>query len=212
MKKFRILVVLGGIFLVIGLLIALGSSANLSKDSTFTITSGTAYYYVYTLSGLFAGEQVTFSFALQSGGTVDVYLLNAAAYSSYSYDLSVPTSLYANPGAVSGSGSVVIPADGTYYLVLNHGSGSSGSAQSGTMSIQATGLNVTVLATGVTLAVVGIALLALGYRMRAVEHPAPPGYVAPTQVTMFPSATALPPPPEQPEQGPPPPGSAPPSG
>lgn len=208
MRKFRVLVVLGGIFLALGLLFALGAQANDSKDSTFTIPSGAGYYYQYTLSGMFTGEQITFSYGVQSGGTVDVYFLNAAAYSSYSYDLTVPTSLYANTSTGSGTGSVVIPADGTYYLVVNHGSGFTTSAQSGQMSIRASGLNLTLLAAGIALVVVGIALLALGYRMRGKAQAAPPGYVSPSQVTMFPtSGQGLPPPPQQPPREGPPPGA-----
>ncbi len=214
MKAFKILVVLGGILLVIGLLLALGSPANLSKDSAYTIPSGAGYYYVYTLSGMFTGEQVTFNYTLSSSGIVDVYLLNAAAYSTYSNDLTVPSSLYANAGSTSGGGSVVIPTDGTYYLVVNHGSGSSGSSQTGEMTIDATGLNVTVLAIGIGLIIVGAVVLAVGYRMRSKAQPAPPGYVAPSQVTLFPpTGPGLPPSPSQgPPQGPPPPGSPPPSG
>lgn len=206
MKAFRVLVAVGGILLLVGLVLALGASANLSKDSNFTIPMGSAYYYQYTLSGMFTGEKVTFTYSLSSGGTVDVYLLNAAEYSAYSYDLTVISSLYANPGTASGTGSVVIPADGTYYLVVNHGSAFSGTAQSGTMSIRATGLNVVLLGTGVVLAVVGIVVLALGYRSRAKAQAAPRGYVPPSQVTMFPAAgQGLPPAPGQPPQEPPPP-------
>lgn len=212
MKRFKALIILGGIFLVIGLIAAVNAPANISKDSGWSIPSGAGYYYVYTLNGMFTGEHVTFNYALQSGGgSVDVYLLNSAAYSSYSYDLSVPSSLYANAGSTTGSASVVIPSDGTYYVVVNHGSGSSGSIQSGSMSIQATGLNVTVLAIGIVFAVIGIALLAVGYRMRGKAQRAPPGYMPPSQVTMFPTAGAgLPPPPEQSPQEPWPPSGPPP--
>ena len=208
MKSYRVLVVVGGILLVIGILLALGAPANDSKDSTFSIPSGAGYYYEYTLTGVFTGEEITFSYAVQSGGTVDVYLLSAAAYSSYSYDLTVPSSLYANASTVSGAGRVVIPADGTYYLVVNHGSGYTTSAQSGQMSIRASGLNLTLLAAGIVLAAIGIALLAVGYRLRGKAQVAPPGYARPSQVTMFPaSAPGLPPPPLQPPQERPPPGS-----
>lgn len=211
MKRFKILVVLGGIFLILGLILAWGSPANLSRNSDFTFPAGAGYYYVYTLSGMFSGEHVTFNYALQSGGGVDVYLLNAAEYSAYEYDLSVTASLYANTASTSGTGNVVIPADGTYYLVINHDSASSGSAQSGSMAIQATGLNVTLLALGLVLAVVGIVLLALGYRMRGKAQAAPPGYAPPSQVTMFPTAGGgLPPPPQQPPEGPLPPSGPPP--
>ncbi len=217
MKAFKVLVVLGGILLILGIIVALGAQTSLSRDSTFSIPSGSGYYYVYTLSGMFTGEQVTFSYSVVSSGTVDVYFLTAAAYSTYSFDLTVPSSLYANPGAIAGSGTVSIPADGTYYLVVNHGSGYSGFAQSGGMTIGASGLNVTVLGIGIGLAIVGIALLAVGYRMRSKAQPVPRGYVPPSQVTMFPpSGQGLPPsPPPQPPQppqnpwppnGPPPPG------
>ncbi len=212
MKRFKALIIIGGIFLVIGLIVALGAPTNASSDSTFTVQSGAGYYYYYTLNGMFTGEQLTFTYALQAGGgTVDVYVLNSAEYSTYSYDLSVPSSLYANPTSTSGSGNVMIPAGGTYYLVVNHGSGSTGSLQTGSMSIQASGLNVTVLVIGLVFAVVGIVLLVLGYRMRSKEQRVPPGYAPPSQVTMFPTAgTGLPPPPQQPPQGPPPPTGPPP--
>lgn len=212
MKRFKILIVVGGILLVIGLIAAVNAPANISKSSGWSIPSGAGYYYVYTLSGMFSGEQLGFNYTLLSGGTVDVYLLNSAAYSSYSYDLSVSSSLYGRAASTSGTGSVVIPADGTYYLVVNHGTGSSGSTQDGTMSIQASGLNVTVLAFGLVFAAIGILLLAFGYRRRREAQVAPPGYAPPSQVTMFPTAgTGLPPPPQEPPRGPSPPSGPPPS-
>lgn len=204
MKAFKVLVVLGGILVVIGLLLAVGAPKTLSKDSTFAFPGGAGYYYEYTLSGMFTGEQLTFNYVLNSTGSVDVYLLSADGYSSYSYDLTVPSSLYANPGSTSGAGSVVIPADGTYYLVVNHGSDSSALAQSGQMTIRATGLNVTVLAVGIALMVIGAVVLAVGYRMRSKAQPAPPGFASTSQVTLFPrSGQELPPPPQPPPESPP---------
>lgn len=206
MKRFKVLVVVGGVLLIVGILIALGSPANGSKDSTFTIPNGAGYYYQYTFSGTFAGEQIDFSYAVQSSGTVDVYVLNAAQYSSYAYDLTVTSSLYANPGTVSGTGSVAVPESGTYYLVINHGSGFASSSQDGQMSIRTSGLNVPLLAAGIVLAAAGIVLLALGYRLRTKALAPPPGYLPPSQVLMFPPAgQGLPPTPQQPlPQSPPP--------
>ncbi len=213
MKAFKVLVVVGGVLLILGIILALGASTDDSRSSTFTIPGGSAYYYAYTFSGMFTGEQLTFNYDVSSSGTVDVYLLDAAAYGTYSYDLTVPSSLYASPGSVVGGGTVSIPADGTYYLVINHGNGYSGIAQAGQMTIHASGLNVTLLAVGIGFAVVGVVLLALGYRMRSKAQPVPRGYVAPSQVTMFPpSGQGLPPSPQPPPENPWPPSGPPPSG
>lgn len=163
MQRIKILMVVGGILIFLGISILLGSFVSDRISDTIKIPPGSDWHY-YLEFNLPAGGQVTGDFEETLGRTVDFYLFSESQYNSYCHR--IPTgSLYHDSGS-SGNFSVTVPESGKYYMAFDHGSGYASSSQSVKVNAQISGFNVILAVVALTFIVMGIALIVSGYRSK----------------------------------------------
>jgi len=161
MKWSRVLLAFGVVLLLAGLYSAVfGGLVHSPTDRTFSIPAG-AYFYGYYKESLSAGQTIRMDFTVTGGSTVDVFILNEAQWSDYSYDLS--SASLASASGSHGSVSFNVETGGTYYLAIDHGSGYSSSTQEGKATINITGTNTGCLMIGAAIVVVGVLMLVGGF-------------------------------------------------
>ena len=165
MKKFKALMIVGGILLVIGLYVAVSSVYRSPTTITFEIPVGEENYN-YVELGLFSGAQLACEFTSNSG-PVDVRLFDEAQYRAYQWDGS-GTGI-ANATGGSASFAVTISKGGKYYITIDHGTGQAGSTQTGRLTYKITGTDVTMLAIGAVLLLIGVIMIAVGLQMKKKE-------------------------------------------
>ena len=166
MKWSRVLVVFGVILLFVGLFVAVGGVIHSPTDRTFSIPAG-QYYYNYHSESLSAGQTVQMDFTVTGGSTVDVFILDEAQWNDYSYDGSAAS--LASASASQGSVSLKVETGGTYYLVIDHGSGYDGSVQEGKTTTNIMGTNANSVILGVVILAVGVLLFVGGLILRKKE-------------------------------------------
>lgn len=166
MKLSKLLIVFGVILLSVGLILALTGVIHSPSNRTFSIPAG-QYYYNYHSESLSAGQTVQMDFTVTGTSTVDVFIFNEAQWNDYSYDGS--SASLASASGSQGSVSLKVETGGTYYLVLDHGSGFDGSAQEGSTTTTITGTYVPSVILGTAILVVGILLSVGGSLLRRKE-------------------------------------------
>ncbi len=175
MKKFAVLIVVGGILALAGIYMSFTGVYSSPQNEPFSIPAGWDYYYLFEMY-LFSGATLKGDFTVTSGTVVDLFMFDDVQYLEYSYSGSAP-SLYDVRG-MSGSFTLSPVKAGTYYVVLDHGPGNDNSIQSGRINLQITGTDMLCLGPGLALLVIGIILLVMGVKMKKVE-------TAPAQPELF---------------------------
>lgn len=166
MKWSRVLVAFGVILLIIGLAVAAGGVVHSPTDRTFSIPAG-QYYFNYHSEGLSAGQTVQMDFTVTGGSAIDAFIFSEAQWSDYNIDGSAAS--LASASGSQGSVSLKVETGGTYYVVIDHGSGYSSSVQEGKTTTKITGTNVNSVIMGVVILVVGVLLLVGGMILRKRE-------------------------------------------
>jgi len=166
MRKFAILLVLGGILLVAGIWLSITGVYSSPQDEVFSIPAGWDYYYVFEMH-LFSGATLKGDYTVTSGTPIDLFIFDDVQYLEYSYSGSAPC-LYEVKG-MSGSFSMSPANAGMYYVVLDHGPGYDNSTQSGRITLHITGTDMLCLGPGIFLLIVGILLMVAGAKLKKQE-------------------------------------------
>ncbi len=171
MKGYHVLVIGSALLLVLGGFLVSHSFPNVNLDSTVTIPGGPSFYEVRL--GVFAGLTVSVHYFLLSAGTVDVYVLDDYAYSTYQYSFYAPTSLHSETNSTAGTFAVIFPAGGVYHVVFNHHLSITGLDQTLQVTATASGTNVLYLGAGLGMIVLAgvLAVLAIVKRKAARRIP-----------------------------------------
>lgn len=171
MRAFKVLMVLGGILLSIGLILTANAILPGRTTETITIPAGGGWYAYYEFELLFSGS-MSVEFQVLSGGTVKVYVMTQAQYDGFSQTGGGPSAFMTNGS--SGTFSVSLPSGGRYFLVFAHGAGWEGMAQEVRTTLRVDGITPTSFVAGIVLSLLGIALLALGFRKKRQATAVPP--------------------------------------
>jgi len=196
MKAFKVLVIVGGILLSIGLILTLSAIGPGSTTRTLTIPAGAEWYFYYEFSLLFGGS-VSGEFRVLSSGSVNLYVMTQAQYDGFSQTGGGPSVF--TTGGSSGTFSVNLPSGGKHFLVFTHGGGWEGVSQDVRTTFQVNGIEPTFFVGGIALILPGVALFALGLRKKrqaAAARP-PESPQQPTGVVLY-----GPRPPEEPPKPP----------
>ena len=163
MKSFQALVIVAGILIIIGIYVVyppLPVSDNLAAN----IPTGT-YYYRITFN-IYKANQISGTYSVTGGTTVNVYIFTAGQFDLYKTSQTTDN-LFKTTGS-SGSFSTSVSTPGTYYLVLDHATNNN--AQDVQITYLLDGWNPTFLVGGIALIGVGIALGILGNRQRRKQE------------------------------------------
>ncbi|MEM4262154.1 MAG: hypothetical protein QW505_02685 [Thermoplasmata archaeon] len=167
MKKSKMLKGIGGILVLVGLLITLWFGVFGDQTEKFEIPVGAEYYYYFEAPGSAVGHiKGDFSATV---GTVDMYILSESQYSTYSY-YGEPTSgyLYSKSGS-SGTFTCNLSGSGKVYIVFDHGTGYDYIAQTVTVHLDTSAVDVAMLLPGIALVVIGAITSFYGTRIQKQE-------------------------------------------
>lgn len=156
----RIALIIGGVLFLSGQGFFVASFSQGAQGQVATIPPGPSWGYVYEIKVLGAGR-VDGQFASTSGAPVTLYVFGERQFQVFVF-VGLGQGLFFER-APSGSFSAVLPASGTYYLVLAHGTGYEDSTQSVRVSFQVSGVQPDLLRVGSALIAAGIAGLAIGF-------------------------------------------------
>ena len=163
MKSFQALLIVAGILFVIGVYVIyppLPVSDNLAAN----IPTGN-YYYRISFS-IVKENQISGTYSVTGGTTVNVYIFTAGQFDLYRTSQSTSNIFQATGSGESFSATVSTP--GTYYLVFDHAANNN--AQDVQITYLRDGWNPIFLGTGVALIAVGIALGIFGNRQRRKQE------------------------------------------
>jgi|GEM_PF-3597636 len=196
MKAFKVLAIVGGILVSIGLILTVNAIVPGSTTETIAIPAGAEWYAYYEFSILFSGS-VSGEFQVLSSGSVNLYVMTQAQYDGFSLTGDGP-SLFTTSGS-SGTFSANLPSGGKHFLVFTHGGGWEGVIQDVRTTLRVSGIEPTFFVGGIVLVLVGVALSALGLRKKRQAAAARPPEFPPQ-----PGGVVLygPPPPEEPPRPP----------
>ncbi len=192
----KVIAVLGVIVILIGLFALFYALTPAAAQETLAIPAGGQYYNYYTWNVL-SGGSVSGNWTCLNGTPVQVLVYNAGDYNAYTNGANL-SGLY-NTTAVSGTLDVPVSGFGTYYVVVQHGSGYESGEQDVFVSFTSTGTDPTSFFAGIAALVIGALMIVYG--MRAVRKPAPasPAGYAPVRQTYGYGAGAPPMPPSGPD-------------
>ena len=163
MKSFQALLIVAGILFVIGVYVIyppLPVSDNLAAN----IPTGN-YYYRISFS-IVKENQISGTYSVTGGTTVNVYIFTAGQFDLYRTSQST-SNIFQATGS-GGSFSATVSTPGTYYLVFDHAANNN--AQDVQITYLRDGWNPIFLATGVALIAAGIALGILGNKQRRKQE------------------------------------------
>lgn len=187
MKGWQVLLVLGGLLVLIGLGLTAAAVLPGTTAETVTIPPGAGWYYYYEFDLLGTGG-VRGSYSVVSTTSVNVFVFTQSQFSAYTSSGST-SSLWASPGASSGSFDVSLPGSGKYYLVFEHAAGTEAVEQEVEVTVTVSGVTPTLLAGGIGLTIIGVILAVVGtLRKRKATAPllgAPAAPVPARDVVMF---------------------------
>lgn len=164
-----------------------------AKESTeyFEIPAGADVYFVIEYQ-IDAGVHMMVTFAVNSPGTVDVFLFDAVQHDAYYNGLSGGN--VASASGATGGFDVYVPGTGLYYLAFDHGAGYENVDQGGQATIKSGDIAIipSVAIGGAVLLIAGIALAVVGWRMKGKAEAQMPKPFAPkpADVVMFPAQTS----------------------
>jgi hypothetical protein len=183
MKAFQILVAIGGILLFVGIGLVIYAVSPGSISETATIPSGSDWYVFYEFN-LLAGGRIQATITERAGGVVDVYVYTRSQYASYQTG-SYPANLFQTSGTTS-SVDVTLPETGTYFLVVEHGTGYEGASQEVQVTATINGVDPGFLVGGIVVVALGAILTAVGVaKRRKAMGAAPPMAPPPSDVVMY---------------------------
>jgi len=192
MKRFQVLLGVGGIALVVGLNILVLSL--IPKDSglvaaSFTIPRGERWHYLYE-HNMGPGMTLEGDFRVPAGAPVRVIVLSASQYETYLEYGAVGAPLFQQSGT-SGTFSFSPDSAGTYFLIFEHLSNTN--AQNVNVNWRLHGNNYMTALVGGLVAAIGAGFLAWGFReKRQAALLAPPPLLGPDPAA---SVVFFPPPP-----------------
>ena len=163
MKSFQALVIAAGILFIIGVYV-IYPPLPLSDNLAANIPTGN-YYYRIRFS-IVKENQISGTYSVTGGTTVNVYILTASQFDAYKASQST-SNLFQATGS-SGSFSTTVSTPGTYYLVFDHAANNN--AQDLQITYLLGGWNPIFLGAGVALIAAGIALGILGNRQRRKQE------------------------------------------
>jgi hypothetical protein len=163
MSIWKVLLVLGGIVLLLGVSLIAGGLQGYSHSETFSITAGEEWFSYFDID-MAEGASVSGEFLVLSGGTITYYFLDQTNYDGYLNG--GPWSALASVSGSSGKLTGTAPRAGKYYLVFEHGPGYGLTEQSVRVSFTISGIDSASMVTGAAVAVVGGGMLAAGAVMR----------------------------------------------
>ncbi len=185
LNKSKIVAVFAYLLIIGGAIMLLWSFQPVSETKTIEIPADGGIFYRVTVSGWMSGH-VSGSYTTDVG-SVNVYVMDKAQYDVYWYELNGDDTMYAHSGT-EGTFSLDLPSTSTYYICVDHGMSDS-IAQTVTLKIKITGIEMMWLALGAVVLIIGVLLAVVGMRMKAKERaampPAPAPESQPTDVTMF---------------------------
>ncbi|MEM2838553.1 MAG: hypothetical protein QXE18_00450 [Thermoplasmata archaeon] len=182
MKRSVMLRTIGGILITIGILIIIWFGIFGDQTERFEIPAGDEYYYYFETPSSAIG-QIKGDFSAQVG-TVDMYILTQSQYTTYSY-WGEPRagSLYATSGS-SGTFSCNLSGSGKTYIVFDHGAGYASVAQSVTVRLDTTAIDVMTIVVGLALIILGAIFVFYSNKMKKKEMSAEPQQ-QPSSVILF---------------------------
>jgi len=157
---------IGALMMLIGLVLMIWAMHSGEESNTFDIDPG-AQHYNYIPVNLFSGAKLGGRFSVDGASIVDLYVFNDSNYNLYETGATAP--FIAHASGNSGSFEVAIDSGGTYYIVLEHGSGFQSSRQTGSVTHSVAGTNVVTLSIGALVFIVGLLLAAYGVMLRRRE-------------------------------------------
>lgn len=168
MKRYQLLLILGGIVLVIGIGMAWSSFDSGRQLETFSIPAGSDWHYYFEVS-LPLGGAIQIRFSVLSSGTVDTFVFDATHYGLYAQGGSA-TPVHSETGS-TGDYAVTVPRPGTYYVVFEHGAGFDDVEQRVQTIYRVVGVDPVFLGIGASIAIVGVVLAVAGIRAKRKEVP-----------------------------------------
>jgi len=162
-KSFQALIILAGILFIIGVYV-IYPPLPLSDNLAANIPTGN-YYYRISFS-IVKENQISGTYSVTGGTTVNVYIFTAGQFDLYRTSQST-SNLFRATGS-SGSFSATVSTPGTYYLVFDHAADNN--AQDVQITYLRDGWNPIFLGTGIALIAVGIALGVLGNKQRRKQE------------------------------------------
>ena len=163
MKSFQALLIVAGILFVIGVYVIyppLPVSDNLAAN----IPTGN-YYYRISFS-IVKENQISGTYSVTGGTTVNVYIFTAGQFDLYRTSQST-SNIFQATGS-GGSFSATVSTPGTYYVVFDHAANNN--AQDVQITYLRDGWNPIFLGTGIALIAAGIALGILGNKQRRKQE------------------------------------------
>ena len=163
MKSFQALLIVAGILFIIGVYV-IYPPLPVSDNIAANIPTGN-YYYRISFS-IVKENQISGTYSVTGGTTVNVYIFTAGQFDLYRTSQST-SNLFQATGS-SGSFGATVSTPGTYYLVFDHASNNN--AQDLQITYLLGGWNPIFLGAGVALIAAGIALGILGNRQRRKQE------------------------------------------
>ena len=154
---------MAGILFVIGVYV-IYPPLHVSDNLAANIPTGN-YYYRISFS-IVKENQISGTYSVTGGTTVNVYIFTAGQFDLYRTSQST-SNLFRATGS-SGSFSATVSTPGTYYLVFDHAADNN--AQDVQITYLRDGWNPIFLGTGIALIAVGIALGVLGNKQRRKQE------------------------------------------
>lgn len=201
MKGHDVLLAIGGILLVLGLVTVPSAVLSHTQPLTWTIAPGANNFGRFEFDTL-TGGSLYGTFVVTSGGTVRVYVLDAANHAAFL--AGQPFTALDTASGPSGSFSATLPSGGAYFVEFAHGAGYESVAESGTGTATVDAVSTTPLVYAIILVAVGACVLAAGlwWRSKAPKPSmAPPPAYVPGQYYAYPPPYV--PPQQPPAQQPP---------
>ena len=163
MKSFQALLIVAGILFIIGVYV-IYPPLPVSDNIAANIPTGN-YYYRISFS-IVKENQISGTYSVTGGTTVNVYIFTAGQFDLYRTSQST-SNIFQATGS-GGSFSATVSTPGTYYLVFDHAANNN--AQDVQITYLRDGWNPIFLGTGIALIAAGIALGIFGNRQRRKQE------------------------------------------
>ena len=154
---------MAGILVTIGIYV-IYPPLPVSDNITANIPTGT--YYSRIPFSIYKANQISGTYSVNGGSSVNVYIFTASQYDLYRTS-QLTDNLFKVTGS-SGSFSATVSSPGTYYLVFDHATNNS--AQDVQITYLLDGWNPIFLGAGIAMIGIGIALGVLGNRQRRKQE------------------------------------------
>jgi len=162
-KSFQALLIVAGILFIIGVYV-IYPPLPVSDNIAANIPTGN-YYYRISFS-IVKENQISGTYSVTGGTTVNVYIFTAGQFDLYRTSQST-SNIFQATGS-GGSFSATVSTPGTYYLVFDHAANNN--AQDVQITYLRDGWNPIFLGTGIALIAAGIALGIFGNRQRRKQE------------------------------------------